>query len=62
MTGEKNTEIRAYHIWELCELYGIKEKAFKAWIKPFNDKIGQQRGKKYTPIQIRVIFDVLGEP
>ena len=59
---EKQIPVRGYHKWQLCELYGIGEKAFNAWLEPFKEKIGEQRGKKYTPDQVKIIFECLGTP
>ncbi len=60
--NEPRTPVQAYHKWELCKLYKIGERAFNAWIKPFEDRIGKQLGKCYTPEQVRIIFECLGEP
>jgi transposase len=47
---------------ELAALYGVSVKTFNKWIEPFKDKIGKMQGRMYTPKQVRVIFDCLGEP
>ncbi len=62
MTEEKKTEIRAYQIFELCVLYGITYKTFKKWLRPHEHKVGEMLGKMYTPKQVIIIFECLGEP
>lgn len=64
---DKETKIQSYSIKELRYLYGdgkspLSVKVFRAWLKPFNGKIGKILGRKYTPKQVKVIFDSLGAP
>jgi hypothetical protein len=59
---EKNIPIKSYHKWELAVLYDVGVKQFDAWIEPHKDKIGEQIGKKYTPKQVRIIFECLDPP
>ncbi len=62
MSEEKEVPIKAYNKYQLCFLYNIGAKAFNEWLKPFDEDIGKQRGKKYTPDQVRKIFEHLGTP
>lgn len=59
---DKETPIQAYSKWTLRQMYGIGDKAFNEWIKPFEEDIGKQRGRKYTPAQVKIIFEKLGTP
>lgn len=59
------TEERKYPTlkpWQLREMYGIGEKGWHAWLKPFKEKIGPLRGKQFTPAQVKIIYECLGEP
>jgi hypothetical protein len=47
---------------QLAAAYKISVKTLNAWLKPFKDKIGPMTGKVYTPKQIKIIFESLGEP
>lgn len=47
---------------QLAEKYKVTVKIFNKWIEPFKDKIGKYNGRTYTPKQIRIIHDCLGEP
>jgi hypothetical protein len=47
---------------QLAALYGITVVMLNIWLKPFEEKIGPCAGRLYTPKQIRIIFDCLGEP
>ena len=62
MTEETETPVRAYDKWQLSKLYGVGAKTFNKWIEPFTAEIGKQRGKKYTPAQVKIIFTKLGTP
>lgn len=56
------TPIKAYNTKQLSQLYNISPDTFRNWIKPFKDKIGKRSGQLYTPKQVTIIFDSLGEP
>lgn len=50
---------------ELANAYGkngISLQTLATWLKPFQNEIGEYRGKLYTPKQIQIIFDKLGRP
>jgi len=55
-------KIKAYSKKELCALYNISYRVLKVWLTPFKNKIGKYKGLKYTPAQVKIIFEVLGEP
>ena len=55
-------EIRPYSIKDLSVIYGVCDRTFKKWIKPFNTAIGEKNGRYYSVAQVKVIFDKLGVP
>lgn len=54
--------VKPYSTKELAEIYGICDKTFKKWIKPFLDEIGIKQGRYYNVIQVKIIFAKLGVP
>lgn len=56
------TEVKAYSKKELSGLYGVSTWVLRQWLKPFNKKIGEYCGKSYTPAQVKIIFEALGDP
>ena len=55
-------EIKPYSAKDLAGIYGVCDKTFKKWIKPFASDIGEKNGRFYTVAQVKVIFDKLGVP
>jgi hypothetical protein len=47
---------------QLADAYNVSLKTFVSWIEPLKNKIGEYRGKTYTPKQVKVIYDFLGNP
>lgn len=64
--NEIATPIRSYSQKELRVLYGDKTpiswETFSAWIDPFKNLIGELKGRKYTPRQVAIIFEKVGNP
>lgn len=56
------TKLRAYSYKELATLYGISHRTLKNWLEPFEDEIGQKRGRYFTVNQMEVVFKRLGFP
>jgi len=54
--------VKPYMIRELCALYGVTDKVFRKWLKPFKDQIGERLGRYYTVSQVETIFNKLGVP
>ncbi len=54
--------VKAYTISELAALYGISTKTIKTWLKPHAQEIGPRLGRYYTTLQVRTIFEKIGEP
>jgi len=54
--------IKPYSKKELAAIYGMSPKCFSTWLKPFEQAIGEKRGKFYNVHQVNIIFDKLGIP
>ncbi|MFC4262329.1 hypothetical protein ACFOWM_05545 [Ferruginibacter yonginensis] len=58
----KTTSIKPSSPVDLAKLYGVCDKTFKKWLKPFEAAIGERIGRYYSIAQVRIIFEKLGEP
>ena len=47
---------------EMAAIYGVSVRTFNSWIKPFEEKVGEKRGRYYTVNQVVIIIEVLGLP
>jgi hypothetical protein len=49
---------------ELADMYGISLRTLNKWLKPHREKIGQRPAGTYlySLKQVKIIFDVLGQP
>ena len=47
---------------ELAIAYGVSLNTLNSWLKPFRKEIGEYRGKVFTPKQVKLIYDLLGQP
>jgi len=54
--------IKPYSTKELSHMYGVSDRVFRKWLKPFEEAIGKKTGHFYTNIQIEIIFEKLGYP
>ena len=43
-------------------MYAISIVVLRIWLRPFHEHIGDYKGKAYTPHQVKIIFEKLGEP
>ncbi len=55
-------QIRPSSIKELADIYGVCDRTFKKWIKPFDAFIGEKHGRYFSVAQVKVIFEKLGVP
>ncbi|HEX5155043.1 MAG TPA: hypothetical protein VFW07_26550 [Parafilimonas sp.] len=62
MISDAQPLVKAYSISELAALYRISTKTIKTWLKPHAEAIGVRRGRYYTTLQIRIIFEKIGMP
>jgi hypothetical protein len=47
---------------QLAVKYCVSLRTFVSWLEPLQDKIGEYRGKAYTPKQVEAIYEYLGHP
>lgn len=59
---EKNTKIQAKSKMELAHAYNVSLTTLNRWLAPFKEQIGEYRGKSFTPKQVKIIFELVGEP
>lgn len=62
MSTTKENAVKSATVRELAALYSVSPKTFRNWLLPHRQKIGERRGHYYTARQIRIIFELLGEP
>jgi hypothetical protein len=55
-------DIKPYSTKDLAKIYGVCDKTFKKWAKPFETMIGTKNGRYYTVAQVKIIFEKLGVP
>lgn len=59
---ETKTPIQSYTQYQLRKRYGVSYKTWIKWLEPIQAQLGELKGKCYTPKQVKIIFDHLGEP
>lgn len=63
MTDEKPTIPQTLSKRQLCQMYKVDRKTLKRWLIPFAEQLGEpQGGRIYTPKQVKIIFENLGNP
>ena len=55
-------EVKASTKKEMAAIYGVSVRTFNSWLKPFEEKVGEKRGRYYTVNQVVIIIEVLGLP
>ncbi|WP_133994039.1 hypothetical protein [Dinghuibacter silviterrae] len=55
-------DVKSYNLKGLAELYEVSPKTMTRWLIPHKKSIGKRTGYLYTPRQVRVIFEKLGDP
>ena len=53
-------EIRPYSTKELAGIYNVCDKTMKKWMKPFLEQVGEKKGRYYSVVHVKIIFDKLG--
>ena len=61
-TTKNRTEIRAYSVKELCNLYQVSYRTFSRWLNTAKKDIGERPGRFYTLVQVEKIFSEFGVP
>ncbi|WP_430936182.1 hypothetical protein [Saccharicrinis sp. 156] len=59
---EKKEKIIAQSKIDLAKAYNVSYKTFNSWLEPLHEKLGEYRGKTYTPKQVSIIYEKLGRP
>jgi len=62
MTPYLICDVKPYTHKELSCFYGVSEKTLKKWLQPFQEQIGEKRGRFYTVVQVKIILDKIGIP
>lgn len=62
MSQDKEIKPKAMNKTKLAALYNVHIDTFSKWLEPFSDKIGNVTGRIFTPKQVEIIFECLGEP
>lgn len=62
MNKESHKEPEAMTITQLAALYKVCPRTLAKWLKPYIDDIGEKEGYIYKPIQVKIIFEKIGEP
>lgn len=57
-----STLIKPYTNKELAGLYGISTRILRNWLRMHTVFIGPKIGRYFTSLQVRTIFEKLGEP
>ena len=47
---------------QLANAYDVSLETLNAWLKPFQEQIGDYKGRMFTLKQVRIIFELIGEP
>jgi hypothetical protein len=47
---------------QLAKQYKVDKRTLIDWLKPFKERVGERTGRIYTPKQVGIIFECLGEP
>lgn len=55
-------EVRPQNLKQLAATYEVTPRTLKGWLEPFLKEIGEMTGRTFTPKQVRIIYDKLGEP
>lgn len=63
MSDKKNRkENSGLYKKDLALMYGVTVRTFSRWEKKFLNKIGPVYGRAYTPKQVRILIQCIGEP
>jgi len=62
MEVDNYTKPKAQSKSQLAAAYNVGLDTFNSWIKPHLKDIGNYIGKVYSPKQVGIIYDRLGEP
>ncbi len=60
--NNKGFEIKPYYRKDLQLMYGVPEKTFYRWLKPFTEEWKIKRVRCFSPAQVQKIIDQFGIP
>lgn len=61
MTKLPECKQKPMSIGQLASYYNVSKRTMRKWLVPFRAEIGSPEGNFYTPRQISIIFDKLGD-
>jgi hypothetical protein len=64
MSAQQNIDryLRPTSLHEMAKFYGVCDRTFKKWVKPFSLEIGERCGRYYTISQVKTILERIGLP
>ncbi len=62
MRTNESISVRPYTNKELARLYQVSTGILRGWLKLHAKAIGPKHGWYFTALQVRIIFERLGEP
>ena len=62
MIAHNDILIKPYTLQQLATRYGVARSTMRRWLKPHLAAIGERYGNYYTTKQVRIIFNLIGEP
>jgi hypothetical protein len=62
MITQNSNQVKPCTTKELAAKYEVTPKVLRGWLRPHKKHIGKKIGHYYTILQIRIIFDRLGDP
>ncbi len=54
--------IKPYSLSELAAFYDVDRRTLKRWLKPYEKEIEEKTGRKYSKMQVEMIFHYIGLP
>ena len=61
-TDEKELPLRPCNLKELAEQYSVSTKTLRTWLEPHLTRIGKRRSRYFTALQMRIIYECIGDP
>jgi len=62
MSTTNEITVKHYTTTELSALYGVSTKTLKRWLRPLASVIGENDGRFFTILQVKLIFEKIGIP
>ena len=55
-------QIKAQSKKELCAAYQVGLRTLNRWLNRHKEEIGVYEGRAFTPKQVKIIYELIGEP